>query len=83
MRFTTKTTEDDQIKATAHSSSLGEDEELVDSDSVVEQNAKKKDGDAASIVDEIVLKIPLLAVIYWCEKITVTAFGETFADFFS
>jgi hypothetical protein len=59
MRFTTKTTKDDKIKATAPSSSLGEDEELVDSDSVVEQNAKKKDGNAASVVDEIISRFLL------------------------
>lgn len=35
------------------------------------------------IVDEVILKIPPLTVIYWCEKMTATTFGETFADYFT
>jgi uncharacterized membrane-anchored protein len=30
-----------------------------------------------------VLKIPDLTPIYWCEKMTATTFGETFADWFT
>jgi uncharacterized membrane-anchored protein len=33
--------------------------------------------------EEAVLKIPPLTPIYWCEKMTATTFGETFADWFS
>jgi uncharacterized membrane-anchored protein len=36
-----------------------------------------------SFIDDVILKIPPLTVIYWCEKMTATTFGETFADFFT
>jgi uncharacterized membrane-anchored protein len=32
---------------------------------------------------DVVLKLPALTVIYWCEKMTATTFGETFADYFT
>jgi Repeat of Unknown Function (DUF347) len=38
---------------------------------------------SSSLVNEVILKIPHLTIIYWCEKMTATTFGETFADFFS
>jgi len=34
-------------------------------------------------VDAPILKIPRLTPIYWCEKMTATTFGETFADFWT
>jgi uncharacterized membrane-anchored protein len=34
-------------------------------------------------VEEGILKLPHLTVIYWCEKMTATTFGETFSDYFS
>jgi uncharacterized membrane-anchored protein len=37
----------------------------------------------APIVEAVLLKIPPLTVIYWCEKMTATTFGETFADYFT
>jgi uncharacterized membrane-anchored protein len=43
-------------------------------------------GDAAattSLVEEIILKIPPLTIVYWCEKMTATTFGETFADYWT
>jgi uncharacterized membrane-anchored protein len=39
--------------------------------------------ETTSIVEEIILKIPPLTVIYWCEKMTATTFGETFADYWT
>jgi len=33
--------------------------------------------------DAPILKIPRLTPIYWCEKMTATTFGETFADFWT
>jgi uncharacterized membrane-anchored protein len=36
-----------------------------------------------SVAEEIILKIPPLTIIYWCEKMTATTFGETFADFWT
>jgi uncharacterized membrane-anchored protein len=38
---------------------------------------------SSTIVDNAILKIPALTVIYWCEKMTATTFGETFADYFT
>jgi uncharacterized membrane-anchored protein len=35
------------------------------------------------VLDEAILKIPAFNVIYWCEKMTATTFGDTFADFFT
>jgi uncharacterized membrane-anchored protein len=35
------------------------------------------------LLDEIIYKIPPLTIVYWCEKMTATTFGETFADFFT
>lgn len=39
--------------------------------------------DSSSILQDVILKIPELTIIYWCEKMTATTFGETFADFFT
>jgi uncharacterized membrane-anchored protein len=33
--------------------------------------------------EEAILKIPPLTPTYWCEKMTATTFGETFADWFT
>lgn len=33
--------------------------------------------------DAPILKIPRLTPIYWCEKMTATTFGKTFADFWT
>ena len=68
--------EEDKIKDTVHSTV---DEELADSG--IEQEPKNKNN--ASLVQEVILKIPPLTVIYWCEKMTATTFGETFADLFT
>jgi uncharacterized membrane-anchored protein len=41
-------------------------------------------GDAVvAALSSVILKIPPLTVVYWCEKMTATTFGETFADFFT
>jgi uncharacterized membrane-anchored protein len=37
----------------------------------------------SSVAEDIILKIPPLTIIYWCEKMTATTFGETFADFWT
>lgn len=52
-------------------------------DEDVELQSTTKDADDVVSVAEVILKIPPLTVIYWCEKMTATTFGETFADFFS
>jgi len=44
---------------------------------------KNKDSESSNIVQEAILKIPALSVIYWCEKMAATTFGETFADMWS
>jgi len=41
------------------------------------------DDNKAEADEEIILKIPALTPIYWCEKMTATTFGETFADWFT
>jgi len=77
--MTTTTTDEEKIQSTAHDSALesSEDEELGD-------NGNKQDADAAAATEEeVILKIPPLTIVYWCEKMTATTFGETFADFFS
>lgn len=68
-------TTDDDLKAATH---VGVDEELA-SDKGSEQGSNTE----KSIVEEVILKIPALTVIYWCEKMTATTFGETFADYFT
>jgi uncharacterized membrane-anchored protein len=35
------------------------------------------------LVHQGLLKIPPLTIVYWCEKMTATTFGETFADFWT
>lgn len=64
------------IEATAHDTDVPS--AFFDAD-----DEKVKREEDASIVNEVILKIPALTVIYWCEKMTATTFGETFADFFS
>lgn len=66
---------DEAIKATEHMTSFddrAEDEELGE-----------KAPSVSDIATEIILKLPHLTVIYWCEKMTATTFGKTFADYFS
>jgi uncharacterized membrane-anchored protein len=41
------------------------------------------DASTSSLVEEIILKIPPLTIVYWCEKMTATTFGETFADYWT
>lgn len=66
----------DDIEATAHNTDVPSD--FFDAD-----QEKAKPTDETSLVEEVILKIPALTIIYWCEKMTATTFGETFADFFS
>lgn len=66
---------DDDIKATANG---GVDEELADAG-----GSERGKSTTSLIFDEVILKIPPLTVIYWCEKMTATTFGETFADYFT
>jgi uncharacterized membrane-anchored protein len=68
-------TTDNDLKAASH---VGVDEELA-SDNGSEQGSNTE----KSIVEEVCLKLPELTVIYWCEKMTATTFGETFADYFT
>jgi uncharacterized membrane-anchored protein len=65
----------EEIKDTAHASSVLNDEESGDKD--------QEDPTTSPDYEEIVLKIPDLTPIYWCEKMTATTFGETFADWFT
>jgi uncharacterized membrane-anchored protein len=44
---------------------------------------EQKKATASVVASEIILKIPPLTPIYWCEKMTATTFGETFADWFT
>jgi uncharacterized membrane-anchored protein len=64
------------IKTTAHTIV---DEELADSGG--EKGTTTEN--IASPAVELILKIPPLTVLYWCEKMTATTFGETFADYFA
>ena len=66
----------EDIEATAHDSD-------VPSAFFDANDEKAKRTEDASLVEEVILKIPALTIIYWCEKMTATTFGETFADFFS
>lgn len=43
----------------------------------------EESGEEEQPSDAPILKIPRLTPIYWCEKMTATTFGETFADFFT
>ena len=80
MSLTTKTnknaTEIDDVEVTAHDSDIPS--AFLDAD--FEEGQPKRN---ASLVEGAILKIPALTVVYWCEKMTATTFGETFADFFS
>lgn len=38
---------------------------------------------ASLVKKDVILKLPALTVVYWCEKMSATTFGETFADFFT
>jgi uncharacterized membrane-anchored protein len=63
------------MKATVHSTFTDEERGATAADATAEQEEAH---DAAPI-----LKIPRLTPIYWCEKMTATTFGETFADFWT
>jgi uncharacterized membrane-anchored protein len=80
MSMTNKTNKNvaeiDNVEVTAHDSDIPS--AFVDADFV-----EGKPTDDASLVEGAILKIPALTVIYWCEKMTATTFGETFADFFT
>jgi Repeat of Unknown Function (DUF347) len=67
----------DDIEATAHDNDIPS--AFVDVDVV----KGKPTEDGASLTEDVILKIPALTIIYWCEKMTATTFGETFADFFT
>ncbi|KAL7562503.1 hypothetical protein ACA910_008212 [Epithemia clementina (nom. ined.)] len=74
-RMTYTTDVVNEIKTTAHMS----DEELGS-----EKPVEAAEDVIAPVEDtEVIKKIPPLTPIYWCEKMTATTFGETFADFFS
>jgi uncharacterized membrane-anchored protein len=62
-----------EIKATTHESSLSDEETGTPTGETKE----------APQDQDVILKIPPLTPIYWCEKMTATTFGETFADFFT
>ena len=64
-----------QIQVTSHESNGDDNDE--------ERGTNAKGTSTSVVVDEIILKIPPLTVIYWCEKMTATTFGETFADYFT
>jgi len=78
MRFITKEP-DSQLKSTSHDSS---DDNY---DAEVGHGAGKETVPSSSTANdpELTLKVPALTIVYWCEKMTATTFGETFADFFS
>ena len=61
------------LKSTAHNTECN-DEEVGGNDA---------EGNDQVVAQEVILKIPPLTIVYWCEKMTATTFGETFADFFS
>lgn len=48
-----------------------------------EEQGNEPTSAATKLVHQGILKIPPLTIIYWCEKMTATTFGETFADFFT
>jgi uncharacterized membrane-anchored protein len=73
---TTKQLHNQATTATSDNASSENDEELGNDNS----NANET---SSPIVKELILKIPPLTIIYWCEKMTATTFGETFADFFT
>jgi uncharacterized membrane-anchored protein len=75
------------LEFTAHTSpaDIDVDEELAEGAGT---NSSKKElenetPDNKMEVEEEILKVPDLTPIYWCEKMTATTFGETFADFFT
>jgi uncharacterized membrane-anchored protein len=70
------------MDATAHDSDIPSSAFVDPSGDYVVMEGKSKD-DASLVLDEAILKIPALTIIYWCEKMTATTFGETFADFFT
>ena len=74
------------IDATSHESNQDEfdnDEEHGSNDDNVKVNQDTTNVSSSSVGAEVILKIPPLTIIYWCEKMTATTFGETFADFFT
>jgi uncharacterized membrane-anchored protein len=86
MSLAATTTNNKTLEATAHSSFDDRlDSTITDLEEGKSTAAKVDDNtdDEVSLVQEIILKIPALTVIYWCEKMTATTFGETFADYFT
>jgi uncharacterized membrane-anchored protein len=51
-------------------------------DGVVD-NSYQENEELDDVVEAVILKIPQVTVIYWCEKMTATTFGETFADYWT
>jgi uncharacterized membrane-anchored protein len=62
-------------------------DKLVHKQSTLATDDEEQGNEPTSTVTELVhrgiLKIPPLTIVYWCEKMTATTFGETFADFFT
>jgi uncharacterized membrane-anchored protein len=48
-----------------------------------EEQGNEPTSTVTELVHQGILKIPPLTIVYWCEKMTATTFGETFADFFT
>ena len=42
---------------------------------IEEDCTKETKGNAEAIVEKVILKIPEITIIYWCEKMTATTFG--------
>ena len=78
MNLTDKTDKNalDDIEATVHDSD-------IPSASVDADLMKGKATGDDSLIEDSILKIPALTIIYWCEKMTATTSGETFADYFT
>jgi len=73
---------DSELKSTAHESAT-DSAELNDAESGLAGNSERVTPASNTNDDKLILKVPALTVVYWCEKMTATTFGETFADFFS
>jgi uncharacterized membrane-anchored protein len=66
----------DDLKPTFHGQT---EDDIEDGD----EEAAAAPKSANSVVTKAILKIPALTWFYWAEKMTVTTFGETFADMWS
>jgi hypothetical protein len=76
----------DTLKPTYHGSPIIDESNIGDEEApeeVVAGPEKSVTSTAAAVVTELILKIPALTWLYWAEKMTVTTFGETFADMWS